>query len=113
MEHQEKVDSSGPVTGYQEKMYAGCMLVEMQTGQPLFPGASDIDQLWLILKSFTEQQLLGLRGTLLFQVSTGSLVCVWWGWGRGGGQGSVCSNRKQVESKSYVIFVGGCMLGFA
>lgn len=26
------------------------MLVEMMTGQPLFPGKSDIDQLWLILK---------------------------------------------------------------
>jgi hypothetical protein len=50
------------------------MLVEMQTGQPLFPGASDIDQLWLILKSFTEDQLLGLRGTPLFQVPTRFLL---------------------------------------
>ncbi len=26
------------------------MLVEMHTGAPLFPGDSDVDQLWLILK---------------------------------------------------------------
>ena len=24
--------------------------MEMQTGQPLFPGETDVDQLWLILK---------------------------------------------------------------
>jgi hypothetical protein len=29
---------------------AGCMLVEMATGQPLFPGDSDTEQLWLILQ---------------------------------------------------------------
>ncbi len=29
---------------------AGCMLVEMATGQPLFPGESDVEQLWLILQ---------------------------------------------------------------
>ena len=29
---------------------AGCMAVEMLTGEPLFPGDSDVDQLWLILK---------------------------------------------------------------
>lgn len=29
---------------------AGCMAVEMHTGDPLFPGESDVDQLWLILK---------------------------------------------------------------
>ncbi|CAL5227434.1 g10397 [Coccomyxa viridis] len=28
----------------------GCMAVEMLTGEPLFPGDSDVDQLWLILK---------------------------------------------------------------
>ena len=28
----------------------GCMFVEIATGQPLFPGESDVDQLWLIMK---------------------------------------------------------------
>ena len=31
-------------------LLAGCMAVEMHTGDPLFPGESDVDQLWLILK---------------------------------------------------------------
>ena len=31
-------------------LVAGCMAVEMHTGDPLFPGESDVDQLWLILK---------------------------------------------------------------
>ena len=29
---------------------AGCMAAEMETGEPLFPGDNDVDQLWLILK---------------------------------------------------------------
>ena len=45
------------------------MVVEMQTGQPLFPGASDIDQLWLILKSMPEEHLAWLQQNSLFQVS--------------------------------------------
>lgn len=32
-------------------MTAGCLLVEMATGEPLFPGKTDIDQLWLIMKT--------------------------------------------------------------
>ncbi len=28
----------------------GCLLVELSTGKPLFPGKSDADQLWLILR---------------------------------------------------------------
>lgn len=32
-------------------MAAGCLLVEMATGEPLFPGKTDIDQLWLIMKA--------------------------------------------------------------
>lgn len=31
-------------------VFAGCLLVEMATGEPLFPGKTDIDQLWLIAK---------------------------------------------------------------
>ena len=31
-------------------MHAGCMAVEMFSGEPLFPGDSDVDQLWLIIK---------------------------------------------------------------
>ncbi len=41
-------------------VFAGCLLVEMATGQPLFPGKTDIDQLWLIAKLtgyLTPQQL--------------------------------------------------------
>lgn len=30
---------------------AGCLLVEMASGQPLFPGSSDADQLYLIMKT--------------------------------------------------------------
>lgn len=29
---------------------AGCMLVELETGAPLFPGTSDVDQLWRIMQ---------------------------------------------------------------
>lgn len=43
------------------------MLVEMQTGQPLYPGTDDTDQLWLILKSCSEEQLLDLRGSAILQ----------------------------------------------
>lgn len=47
---------------------AGCMLVEMQTGQPLFPGTDDTDQLWLILKSCTDEQLATLQGSTILEV---------------------------------------------
>ena len=45
------------------------MLVEMQTGQPLFPGTDDTDQLWLILKSCTDEQLATLEGSTVLQAS--------------------------------------------
>ena len=32
----------------------GCLFSEMLTGEPLFPGESDIDQLHLIMKCFGE-----------------------------------------------------------
>lgn len=32
------------------RLVTGCLAVEMHTGDPLFPGDSDVDQLWLILK---------------------------------------------------------------
>ena len=32
--------------------HAGCLLAELATGLPLFPGESDMDQLWLILRCF-------------------------------------------------------------
>ena len=53
---------------------AGCMLVEMQTGQPLFPGTDDTDQLWLILKSCTDEQLSTLQGSTVLEVSPRSLL---------------------------------------
>lgn len=33
----------------------GCLFSEMLTGEPLFPGESDIDQLYLITKCFGEE----------------------------------------------------------
>ena len=30
----------------------GCIFAELATGQPIFPGRSNIDQLWLILRCF-------------------------------------------------------------
>ena len=33
----------------------GCLVMEMLTGEPLFPGDSDIDQLFHIVKCFGEQ----------------------------------------------------------
>lgn len=43
---------------------AGCLLAELVTRLPLFPGESDMDQLFLILKCFgrlSEQQMEWLR----------------------------------------------------
>lgn len=35
----------------------GCLLAEMLTGEPLFPGDSDIDQLYLIITKIGELSL--------------------------------------------------------
>jgi len=44
----------------------GCLAAELLTGVPLFPGESDIDQLYHIIKCFGEQDCTGksLTGTL-------------------------------------------------
>lgn len=45
--------------------FAGCLLVEMIAGEPLFPGGTDIDQLWLIMKhtgSLTRDQMRIVHG---------------------------------------------------
>lgn len=36
----------------------GCLMIEMLTGEPLFPGDSDIDQLYHIIKCFGKSQSL-------------------------------------------------------
>lgn len=36
----------------------GCLFSEMMTGEPLFPGESDIDQLFLIVKMLGEDLVL-------------------------------------------------------
>ena len=50
------------------------MVVEMYTGAPLFPGDSDVDQLWLILKC-----LGGLAPQHLATLQTNSAFKVWVG----------------------------------
>jgi len=38
---------------------AGCLYAEMVNGQPLFPGDSDVDQLYRIMKVFGKPRLNG------------------------------------------------------
>ena len=42
----------------------GSLFAEMLTGEPLFPGESDIDQLHLITKSFGEAEVYCGRKTV-------------------------------------------------
>lgn len=59
----------------------GCMLAEMTTGMPLFPGESDIDQLFHIMRTFgtlTPRMLQLVQTNPLFvgvTVRAGGLVC--------------------------------------
>lgn len=41
----------------------GCLLAEMLTGEPLFPGDSDIDQLYHIIRKMGK---CGVSDTILF-----------------------------------------------
>ena len=43
----------------------GCLFCEMRTGDPLFPGESDIDQLYLITQLLGKIPLKRLRTTSL------------------------------------------------
>ena len=42
--------------------------MEMHTGQPLYSGADDTDQLWLILKTCTDEQLHSIKDSAILQV---------------------------------------------
>lgn len=50
---------------------SGCMAAEMETGDPLFPGDNDVDQLWLILKctgALTPQHAVTLSSNPFYAV---------------------------------------------
>lgn len=51
----------------------GCLLAEMLTGEPLFPGDSDIDQLYLIITKIGELSLSLNKCLLMFGLITISL----------------------------------------
>ena len=52
----------------------GCLFSEMLTGEPLFPGESDIDQLYLITKCFGENSLEKQLECFIFFFSLGNLI---------------------------------------
>lgn len=43
---------------------AGCVFAELLTGQPLWPGKSDVDQLYLIIRTLGRCCILWLTGLL-------------------------------------------------
>ncbi len=44
----------------------GCLMVEMLTGEPLFPGDSDIDQLYHIIKCFGNVTIIVILSLISF-----------------------------------------------
>ena len=44
----------------------GCVYAELLTGQPLWPGRSDVDQLYLIRKTLGEVLLIALKSQFQF-----------------------------------------------
>ena len=65
----------------------GCLYSEMRCGDPLFPGESDIDQLYLITKLLGELQ----RSTLLPIGCVGSLLHL---------SGPLCARHRQLMSRN-------------
>lgn len=51
----------------------GCLLAEMLTGEPLFPGDSDIDQLYHIISKIGKAFIYNLHIFILFILCTSSL----------------------------------------
>ena len=52
---------------------AGCVFAEMLTGHPLWPGKSDIDQLYHIIQTFGERPETGFLWMLLMLNDAGKL----------------------------------------
>ncbi len=48
----------------------GCLFSEMLTGEPLFPGDSDIDQIYLVTKCFGKGVLLWCPSPCIFHTLT-------------------------------------------
>ena len=70
-----------------------CIMAELVDGQPLFPGESDIDQLYIIQRLVgqltMEQHTLFLKNTRWGMGSFSCDVCVWRGGGVWGGGGTL------------------------
>lgn len=46
----------------------GCLFAEMMTGDPLFPGESDIDQLYIIMKMMGKHEMLYYCNKVTFRI---------------------------------------------